>query len=297
MANQYVRQATLQYSTFIKRGLVESLTDAFAGHPDPTTANSFVGIDFSHKRFKLPATIIKFYEREMPNAGVTHREWLYAPPELQIADPPTLLIEYQHRLYKGDIEFEIWGMSSLDRDLVRDALIEVLGMWGVSQGGLNFIHRLWDSNPTTPYGAWHYPVMNFDLITGYGETATIAPWIPEDTMVYSCSYRVPIFGEFYSMTPADPTLIGVIEEVDVYPWIMGTDPAPPVPISDYYRYTGASTPQPIGPPYIPPNFSSEGSVPAGAVMGGTAPQVVLDVFADMGAEVDSEGGSIMGGII
>jgi hypothetical protein len=129
-------------------------------------------------------------------------------------------------------------MSSVDRDVVRDALVEILAMWQVSAGGQALTNRLFWSNETTPYGLWHYAVLNFDLITGYGEQATIAPWIPEDTMVYEVSYRVPIFGEFYSMTPAVLSPTGFITEVDVYPWIQGVDPAPPVPDEDYYHYTG-----------------------------------------------------------
>jgi hypothetical protein len=239
--NRYYPQQTIQYSTFIKRALVESLQDALEHHPTPLVASAKVAIDTTHDLFRLPAVIIKFYEREMPNAGVGHEEWLVSPTD---PDPenPTEFIKYYHRLYKGDVAFEVWGMSSLDRDLVRDALVEVLTMTDVTTSGYTFLQRLYFYLNTTPYGLWHFPVLNLDLITGYGEQQTAAPWAPEDTLVYQVTYRVPIFGEFYSNTPTEPMGIGTVSEVDVYPWIPGIDPPPEdVDLDAYYKFTGWPT--------------------------------------------------------
>lgn len=203
---------------FVKRGIVQALQDAFSGHPDPTVANSRVSVDFGHDRWKLPGVIVKFYERELPNAGVAHVEYLpSATNSLQY-------YMYYHRRYKGDISFDIYGQSGVDRDLMRDALVEVLAMTDATTGGYAFIQRLYWALADTPYGLWHYPVLNLDLITGYGEQVAIAPWQPEDMLVYQASYRVPIIGEFYSNTPADPPF-EAIDQVDLYPYT-ATDPLP-----------------------------------------------------------------------
>lgn len=238
----YTPQITLQYVTFIKRAITESLQQAFKNHPDPTVAKARVAIDFGHDRWRMPGVIIKYYERELPNAGVGHVEYLPSP---QDPDPshPSLFIKYYHRMYKGDVAFDIYAMSSIDRDLIRDGLIEVLAMTDVTGPGENFINRFYNALNSTPYGLWHFPVLNLDKITGYGEQAMIAPWEPEDMLVYQASYRVPIFGEFYSTTPTFPSSTGLLEEVDIYPYLPAFDPTPEenpdVPgAPGWYRFKG-----------------------------------------------------------
>lgn len=241
-APRYVYQSTLQYSTFVKRTVIEALQGAFKNHPDKTIAGTKVGINKSHETAEYPSVIVKLYEREMPNAGVGHAEY--------IQDPNSIIpqyIKYYHRLYKGDVEFAVYALSAVDRDVIRDGLVEVLAMQDVTTGGNAFIQRLYDQNNDHPYGNWHYPVLNLDLITGYGEQETMPAWGPEDALLYQVTYRVPIFGEFYSNTPVAPTFYGPIEEVDVYPWIPGTDAEPTDPplggdpnslSGGYYKFTG-----------------------------------------------------------
>jgi len=222
----YVNQVTLQYSTFIKGAVMEALQEAFAIHPDPTVQKTFVGLDFAHKQFSLPALIVKWYEREIKNAGVGHEEWLPSPYDPN-PDAPTYFDKYYHRIYTGDFSFDIWGMSSVDRDLVRDALVEILTMTDITVPGDTFIQRLYYQLNTTPYGLWHFPFLNTDLLNGYGEKTQAAPWGSEDGLVYQVNYRIPVMGEFYSKPPSQPgTSLQMVSQVDVYPYIEGTDPLP-----------------------------------------------------------------------
>lgn len=249
--SKYVPQQTLQYSTFIKRALTESIQDSFAVHPDKTVQNTKAAIDFTHDRFRLPAVIIKFNDPDIYNAGVGHVEWL-PDPNLE-----GQFIKYMHRIYQGEVTFEIWGMTAVDRDLVRDALIEILLMTdptstigGTTTQGDAFIQRLYYYLNSTPYGLWHFPVLNLDELHGRGERTSIAPWIPEDVLVYQVSYSMPIFGEFYSITPPEPTTYGKLTEVDFYPQQVDTsgnpiDPAPgayPDPLGYWYSFTGWPSP-------------------------------------------------------
>jgi hypothetical protein len=123
----------------------------------------------------------------------------------------------------------VYALSPVDRDVVRDGLIEVLAMQDVTTGGVNFLTRLYQNMDNEPYGDFHYPVLNLDLITGYGEQQSMPAWAPEDDLVYQVTYRVPIFGEYYSNPPYEPSSLGLLQEVDVYPWIPGTDAAPTEP--------------------------------------------------------------------
>lgn len=246
MTNQYYPQQTLQYSTFIKRGLVEALSDAFVGHPAPIVANTVVHIDFTHERWRLPGVLIKFYEQSLKNIGVGHVEWLDSPQDPNPSNP-SLFVQYYHHIYHGDVAFEVWAQSAVDRDIIRDGLIEALTMTSatdaVTNAGGAFLNRFYNSLASTPYGQWHFPVLMLDDITGYGERQQVAPWHPEDDLVFSVAYRVPIVGEFYSNTPTLPTSVGLVQEVDVYPWIDGTDPSPTQNpdnpgAPDWYRFTG-----------------------------------------------------------
>lgn len=242
MPPQYAPQQTLQYSLFIKRALKESLLAAFANHPSPTVQKAKVELDFQMDRWILPAVLIKFYERKLPNAGVGHVEYLPSPTDPN-PNNPTEFIKYYHRMYSGDVSFEVYGQTSVDRDLVRDAFIETIGMNDATLSGSNFLARFYNDMTQTPYGLWHFPALMWDDITGYGEQTMLAPWRPEDGLVYQVTYRVPIFGEFYSNTPTLPSSNKLLAEVDLYPWVEGLDPPPDQhPISqypnDWYRFTG-----------------------------------------------------------
>ena len=242
----YIGQFTLQYKTWVKRAASEALQMAFTGHPDPTVAASKIAIDFTGDDFELPAVIVKFNEEQMPNAGVGHYEWLPYPLTGTVGIDGCIAVQYQHRMYKGTIEFDIYGMSSADRDFLSDAVVETLTMWQVSASGQNFVERFNTNLLNYPYGQWHLATLNFDLIQPSGESVKLAPWNPEDELVYNTSYKVPIFGEFYSYTPTEPEAGGYVDEVEVYGWptfdgvtpLVPEEPAPPVPDGDYHHYLG-----------------------------------------------------------
>lgn len=234
-------QYTLRYTTFLKRALRNALIASFQNHPDPSVQSARVALDYGKKDFVLPAVIIKFVGKDLPNAGVGHYEWFPNP------NGDGTFVKYQHRLYHGDAEFDIYGEATTDRDLLADALIEVLSMDEVSTPGLNFINLFYNELYQTPFGEWHFPTLNLDNIEPSGESATMAPWQPEDVLVYLTSYRVPVMGEFYSYTPPEPLSYGPISEVDVYEWPVDQDgnamdptrPAPPpIPSGKENKYTG-----------------------------------------------------------
>jgi len=156
--------------------------------------------------------------------------------------------EYHHFLYHGDIALEIYGKTSTDRDKISDAIIEVINMGVVGEEGETFQNRLYHTQADAefPYSSWHFPVVNTDLMQGYGETAGLASWMPEDVLVYKAEYRVPVMGEFYSITPETTEgALTLLERVDLYPWTPedSTTPAPDefpegiIPPEDYIPVT------------------------------------------------------------
>lgn len=130
-------------------------------------------------------------------------------------------IPYHHYIYNGDISLEVYGMSSLDRDRVVDAVVEIIGMGTVGAEGQAFQDRIYATVEASnlPYSSWHFPVVNTDILTDYGEQHELAPWIPEDTWLYKNERRFPVMGEFYSLTPLSAEgSLGYVQEVDLYPW-------------------------------------------------------------------------------
>src|SRR5208282_6035943 len=129
-------------------------------------------------------------------------------------------IEYHHSIYHGDIALEVYGLSSVDRDKVADALVEVVQMGIVGAEGKSFQERIYDTIGLSPYSQWHFIAINTDLFKGFGEREELAPWMPEDTWVYRTEYRVPIIGEFYSITPkGGEGTLNLVKRVKLYPWL------------------------------------------------------------------------------
>lgn len=211
---QYLPQGTLQYKTFIKRTISEALQNAFARYADKMLSEVKAGPGYTTDRADFPSIVVKFYEKTLKNAGIGHVEW--GKDEVIKGN----FIEYHHTMYTGDVSLEVYGLSSPDRDKVADALVEIISMGTVGVEGKTFQERIYDTIGTTPYSDWHFITVNTDLVSGFGEQEKIAPWMPEDVFVYMCEYRIPIMGEFYSITPKEePGSTGLVSEVDIYPYV------------------------------------------------------------------------------
>lgn len=225
-------EKTVPYKTWIKQSLVEALREVFDGHVDELIGRTNVTIEFPTEKAKYPAIIVRFFERDIHNAGVGHEEVL----TINGAD-----FRFKHYLYTGDIEFAIHALSSLDRDLISDSLVQTLGMGDLTEYTNRFFQRIYDAESTTyPKATYNYINLNTDRVSGFGETQTPAPWMPEDVLVYQTSYRVGISGEFYSLPPVDQDALGYVEEVDQYPYLEDIEPIP----------DGADDPAPWQPPTV-----------------------------------------------
>lgn len=224
MADPLIPIQTVRYKTYVKEALVEALSSVFGIHPDGTTLkNTKVTVDLPIDRASFPAIVVRFYERSLKNAGVAHIELL------ETEDSSGVYYKYKHYLYNGDIEFAVYALSSLDRDLVSDGLVEILAMGDLEPYAQSFLMRIYSPEPTVePYSVEHYINLNTDEIQGFGETQQIAPWMPEDVLVYQTAYRISIMGEFYSRVPTD-TPLGVIENVPLYPYMPAAGETPPDP--------------------------------------------------------------------
>lgn len=252
MTTPLIPQETVRYTTHLKRSLVEALREPFANHPDEYLRKTKVDIDFPQDEADYPAIIVRYFGRTLSNAGVGHKEYIQGVRPEQ----PEAFTAFKHYLYSGTVEFAIYALSSYDRDLVGDSLVQILAM-GDMEGWTNrFLNRIYHQSvqpdevrdergeiTTLGYSLYHYINLNTDEISPFGESQVIAPWMPEDVLVYQTAYRVDASGEFYSPPPDEN--YPLIERVDTFPWIEGIDPEPegaedPAPWineSDNFDYT------------------------------------------------------------
>lgn len=221
-------QQTIKYKTYIKETLVGAMQAVFSTHPDDILQRTVhVSSNLPEERAEFPAVLVRFYERDLHNLGVGHQEWL---PVVDDTNTNTgEFIKFKHYAYSGDIEFGIFALSSPDRDLVGDSIVQTLTMGSTETYTSVFWNALYRPSLTTnPTAAEHFINLLNDRIQGYGESEEVAPWMPEDVLVYRSSYRIPIFGEFYSRTP-DLTPAGMVSAVSVYPYEKDLGDVPPDP--------------------------------------------------------------------
>jgi hypothetical protein len=218
-------ERTVPYKSWVKSSLVEAFRPVFANHPDEKLRRTKVSIDYPTSELQYPSVVIRFYEREIKNAGVGHVEFILMEEE----DP--FFVKFRHYLYDGDIELAIFALSSFDRDLISDTIVQTFAMHDMASYTESFWNRIYHG--TDPKAAWNYVNLNTDRILGFGESQTPQPWLSEDQLVYQSSYRIAIYGEFYNLPPDNLPPAGLISKVNVYPYLQGEpvpngtdDPAP-----------------------------------------------------------------------
>lgn len=220
----YLPQETIRYSTYIKRAVVEALRDVFADHVDEILRETKIKIQSPKAKADYPTIFVKFYEREIKPVGIGGGEqWI----DLSFMDFEGVY-RFKKSFYWADLEFEILALSTPDRDLIGDSLIQTIQMGNLESYTNQFFERIYPSEEAQedvyPDSVWHYISINTDQISGFGEREGQTPWASEDGKIYKKSYRVPVFGEFYSVPPEAPA--GFIEKVNLFPYMGGIDDIP-----------------------------------------------------------------------
>jgi hypothetical protein len=217
-------QQTVRYRTYIKETLVEALRDVFDDHPDPLLRNTKVTVELPTDESSFPVIIVRYFNRRLNNAGIGHHEWMLATPE---GYEPKLYQKFKHFMYSGDVEFKIMALSSKDRDFLADALVQTLGMAETEAYSRTFLERVYNADPEIQTGSkYHFINLATDEFSELGDQEGPAPWMEEDLLVYSSTFRVPIFGEFYSRLLTDQTSYGIVQKVEMYPWIPDLEEEP-----------------------------------------------------------------------
>lgn len=214
----------IRYKTYLKKAFTQALRPVFQNHPDSLVSDTRVTLDMPMTEQEYPAIVIRFYERDFKNMGVAHEEYI----ENLDSDglPNGRFQKYRHFLYHGDIEFAVYALSTYDRDLVSDSLVQALTMSDTEIYTNALLARIYVGNEdSVPGSTSHFVNLNTDSIQGFGETQVPAPWGPEDKVVYTASYRANISGEVYSRNQPNVNY-GLIENVEMYPYMTNLEGIP-----------------------------------------------------------------------
>ncbi len=220
------------------------MQDAFAAHISKRIQNTKVAIEYNQDDYKLPAVLVDYIEKDNINAGVGHEEWLPSPYDPDSTNPTTF-IKYYHRLYHGQLKYEVYAQSSTDMMLIRDAVAEILATTDATPWGNAFVQRLYFYMNQTPYGYFNFPFLSTDRLIPIGKTTKQLPWAPEDKAAYCSGYMMDINGYLYSATPNVNSNYGgtsLIEEVDltVTELYQLNDPTT-IASTDFYEFNGTNS--------------------------------------------------------
>lgn len=145
------------------------------------------------------------------------------------ATSPSQAIKFKHYYYTGDIEFSVYALTSLDRDLIADSIVQTITMGQLQDYTNNFFERVYTTTQQVPDSALHFINVNADQLQGFGDTESQTPWGAEDDLIYQTSYRTGVFGELYSLPPT--LSYALIRQVFLYPYITSLQADPDIPQS------------------------------------------------------------------
>jgi hypothetical protein len=211
-------EKTIHYKTSIKRSMVESMREVFQAHPDELLARTKVSIEYPQDKNRYPSVIVRFFESQIKNMGVGHFEIIPVQQPTGVQNK-----KFKHYVYTGEVEFGIYALSSLDRDLIADTIVQTLSMGELQTYTNKFFTRIYAS--VLPEAKTNWININTDVIQGFGEAETPAPWEPDTQMVYQTSYRCEVGGEFYSLEETDKTF-EILDKVNQKPYIKDVESIP-----------------------------------------------------------------------
>lgn len=224
----YPIQHTIRYKTYLKQCIVEALTAVFEDHPDTLLQDTKVRLESSFEEADYPTIVVGFQETDVRDAGVGHYERSFD-------ETSGLWYKQRRKHYYGNLTFTISALSTLDRDLISDALVETIMMSPVREYTNYFLTRIYEPEefermkamPTGSIGTAHYyNLLNLanQKLQPSGESEVPAPWGAEDVLVYQAGYSIATFGEVLSLPPV--VLYTLISDVRQYPYVRPIDPVP-----------------------------------------------------------------------
>ena len=215
MAEPLRKQRVVRFTRMVQDTIVDALQKVFTDQfREKMLRELHVVTEYPLDRQEFPSIIVDFEDDENRAAGVGHQEVFY--------DPNGILRVWDHRRFTGRINFRVYALSTEDRDIIYDALVETLSFGHLPtyslQANLFARHTGTPDDPFDRFRALSQLFLNTDRMRSGGKGASPAPWDAEDDLVYNKTLVVECIGGFYNMIP-EKTVPGteLITAVHYYP--------------------------------------------------------------------------------
>lgn len=192
------------HEQMVARTLVRAFRAVFTSdYYEDQFADLHVVPEFPLKEAQYPALVISYNANSVLNAGVGHREFF--------KDDDNQWRHWLHRRFSGSISMTAIGMTPLDRDILADAVMEILSFGQLDELLEEFYDVIYGENDigdpeltlpvsrTPPVEAFLSQLyLNTDEIKHAGKGADPTPWDSEDAYLHSCTYVIECGGGFYN---------------------------------------------------------------------------------------------------
>jgi len=194
------------HSRLVYRNVVAGLKATFDQfyNREPQLQNLRVTQNYPLKRIDYPSVVVDYQPQRVVSAGVGHVEWF--------SDPHGRFRKWKHNRFEGTLSFHAYALSTLDRDILSDALVELVRFGDLDANLNSFYEILYPDDAALEaeadaqaanysYSLFDQLMMDSDQMIGIGNSATIAPWSPEDVLVYQGGWSVSLHGGYYNSYP------------------------------------------------------------------------------------------------
>lgn len=190
-----------EYLIGVKRELRDALRDVFTQVPDARLQATNISLEWPLTPEKYPAIFITFSEGPIENVGVAHYD---------IDDTNAVAKQWK---FRGTVNFNIVATSPFERDVIANTLVQIIAFGDTVPEFQQFHEDIHD------YDFAAIKLMTDRIMPG-GEATAPVPWGDENAQLYTRSYSVELFGEFFT-DPQTADLIS-ISKISLYPYTPGS---------------------------------------------------------------------------
>ena len=204
-------QNVTSYRRLVVRGLVGALREVYDANysRERQLRDLKITTHYPLVRLDFPAVVIEYTGQRVINAGVGHEEWFM--------DGNDIMRKWNHRRFEGSLNFSCHALSPLDVDILADSVIEVLSFGRLDAQLGKFFTSIYGDKDDPVMLSFTQIMLNVDIINDSGVSAQVAPWQPEDVLVYSSDINIEIHGGFYNTYPQDEWYYVTDVNVQSYP--------------------------------------------------------------------------------
>jgi len=184
------------YRRLVVRSIIPALASVFNAY---TEERQLAGLQITNqypkKEQDYPCVVVEFHGGSVQRAGVGHVEIFQ--------DETGVVRKWLHNLFRGSLNLHCYALSSLDQDILADAVMDILTM-GTIYGDPNdlFWKAIYgDPNSTTVLFLLSQLMLNLDEISDSGVSVAVPSWRAEDQLIYSSVLSLECNGAYYNTVP------------------------------------------------------------------------------------------------